>query len=464
MDPLPLSTLADFARATIAAGNRQQTITRVSTDSRTLQAGDLFVPLRGENFEGHKFIAQAVERGASGALVEEAWSGEVPAHFALLRVPDTLAGYQQLAAGYRRSLPLKVIGITGSNGKTSTKDFVAAALARRFRVTKTEGNFNNHVGLPQTILNASSRDEVGVWEMGMNHPGEIAVLANIGQPDAGIITNIGTAHIEFMGSREAIAQEKGMLAEAIGPEGFMILNADDPFSPSIAQRTRAKVIFAGTNSGTLRAENISQSSTGAEFTVLERAHRCRVQLPVPGLHMVQNAMLAIAAARAFGVSLEDAAAGLASTPLTKARLQLRELRGVQFVDDSYNANPDSMKAALRTLLELETDGKRIAVLGHMGELGSESERGHREVGETAATLRIDHLITVAPLAAMIAEAARAAGLENATSVNTAAEAADLLVELVHAGDLVLVKGSRSARTELVIEEFATREPVGGAAR
>jgi UDP-N-acetylmuramoyl-tripeptide--D-alanyl-D-alanine ligase len=464
MDPLSLSTIAQFAGARISAGDPQQTITRVSTDSRTLQAGDLFVPLRGDNFDGHKFVAQAVERGASGALVEESWSGEVPATFALLRVRDTLVGYQQLAAGYRRSLPLRVIGITGSNGKTSTKDFVAAALGRRFRVTKTAGNFNNHVGLPRTILNARAEDEVAVWEMGMNHPGEIATLAAIAQPDAGIITNIGTAHIEFMGTREAIAQEKGMLAEAIGPDGFVILNADDPFSASIAQRTRAKVIPAGTAAGALRAENITQSSGGAEFTVLEGAHRCRVQLPVPGLHMVQNAMLALAAARAFGVSLEDAAAGLASTPLTKARLQLREVRGVQFLDDSYNANPDSMKAALRTLLELETDGKRIAVLGHMGELGAESDRGHREVGETAATLRIDHLITVGPAATIIAVAARAAGLENVASSNSATEAADLLDDVTNSGDLVLVKGSRSARTEMVIEEFAAREPAGGAAR
>ncbi len=458
MDPLPLSRLAEFAGATIAGGDSNQTITRVSTDSRTLQPGDLFVPIRGENFDGHNFIAQAVERGASAALAANDWNGNVPADFALLRVADTLVGYQQIAAGYRRSLPLKVIAITGSNGKTSTKDFGAAALGRRFRVTKTEGNFNNHVGLPRTILEATADHQIAVWELGMNHPGEIAPLAAIAQPDAGIVTNIGVAHIEFMGSQEAIAQEKGMLAKALGPDGIMILNADDPFSDSIAKRTRAKVIFAGATRGTLRAEDISQSANGSEFTILEGAHRCRAQLPVPGMHMVQNAMLAIAAARAFGLSIEEAARGLASTPLTKARLQLREIHGVQFLDDSYNANPDSMKAALRTLLELDASGKRIAVLGHMSELGAESERGHAAVGEAAATLRIDHLITVGGQAAPISHAAQAAGLENVTNVATAAEAADLLCEIANPGDLILVKGSRSARTERVLEAFADCQP------
>ena len=183
MEPLSLSRIAEFARGQIEAGNPNTTISRISTDSRTLQRGDLFVPIRGENFDGHKFVAQAAERGASGALVEANWSGRVPENFALLRVPDTLAAYQGIAAGYRKSLGLKVIAITGSNGKTSTKDFVAAALGRRFHVTKTEGNFNNHVGLPRTILESNSEHEIAVWELGMNHPGEIAALAQIAAAD-----------------------------------------------------------------------------------------------------------------------------------------------------------------------------------------------------------------------------------------------------------------------------------------
>lgn len=384
MDPLSLRKIAEFAQGALSAGDAALTVSKISTDSRTLQPGDLFIPLRGENFDGHKFVEQAGERGAVGAMVEESWKGTAPKTFALIRVPDTLAGYQDLAANYRRSLPLKVIVITGSNGKTSTKDFVAATLSRGFRVTKTEGNFNNHVGLPQTMLAASSSDEIAVWEIGMNHPGEIAALSKLAAPDAAIITNVGLAHIEFMGSREAIAAEKGALAEAVGADGTVILNADDPFSQGIAERTRARVILAGIENGSVRANEVRQSPTGCEFTILEGAHRCRAQLPVPGIHMVQNAMLAVAAGRAFGLSLEDCAAGLASAPLAKARLQIKEINGIQFIDDSYNANPDSMKAALRTLVELDADGRRIAVLGQMSELGEESERGHREVGEAAA--------------------------------------------------------------------------------
>ncbi len=456
MNPLTLSQIAQFAGASLSCGDGTVVINKVSTDSRTIKPGELFVALRGENFEGHHFIEAGAKAGATGALVDLNWAGNVPNNFALLRATDTLQAYQTLAANYRRSLALKVLAITGSNGKTSTKDFAAAVLARRFRVTKTEGNFNNHVGLPRTILEATSEDEVAVWEIGMNHPGEIAALSKIAAPDAAIITNIGVAHIEFMGSREAIAAEKGALAEAIETQGTVILNADDPFSEGIAARTRAKVVSAGTTGGAVRAIEIRQSADGSEFTVVEGAHRCRAQLPVAGTHMVQNALLAVAAGRAFGLSIEECAAGLAAAPLTKARLQIKEIGGVQFLDDSYNANPDSMKAALRTLVELDAEGKRIAVLGEMRELGAESERGHREIGETAATLGVDQLITIGDAAALIAEGARTAGLDKVSSARSTSEAAKLLSEMAEPGDLVLIKGSRVARTEEVIEQFGSQ--------
>jgi UDP-N-acetylmuramoyl-tripeptide--D-alanyl-D-alanine ligase len=456
MNPLTISQIAEFAGAKIGSGDGSVVIDRIRTDSRTLKRGELFVALRGENFDGHNFVEAIAKARAAGAIVESNWKGELPDTFALIRAEDTLHAYQELAANYRRSLSLKVVAITGSNGKTSTKDFAAAVLARRFRVTKTEGNFNNHVGLPRTILEATSDHEVAVWEIGMNHPGEVASLARLAMPDVVIITNIGVAHIEFMGSREAIAEEKGALAEAVAAEGSVILNADDPFTRSIAARTRAKLLLAGTTAGTIRASEISQSESGTDFTILEGAHRCRAQLPVPGLHMVQNALLAVAAGRVFGLSLEDCAAGLVAAPLTKARLQIKDIQGVHFLDDSYNANPDSMKAALRTLVELDVDGKRIAVLGEMRELGSESEHGHREVGETAAALKVDHLITIGNVAATIAQAAERAGLEKSAAVQSTSEAAELLSEMAAPGDLVLIKGSRAARTEEVIEQFRPR--------
>ena len=453
MNPLALAQVAEFAGGSLSSGDGTILIDKVSTDSRTIKRGELFVALRGENFDGHNFVEAVATAGATGAIVDSNWKGNAGDNFALIRAKDTLLAYQQLAANYRKSLKLSVIAITGSNGKTSTKDFAAAVLARRFRVTKTQGNFNNHVGLPRTILEATSQDEVAVWEIGMNHPGEVAVLAKIAAADVGIITNIGLAHIEFMGSREKIAEEKGALAEAIDAEGTVILNADDPFTKGIATRARGKVILAGTIAGTIRASEINQRGSATDFTILEGAHRCRAQLPVPGLHMVQNALLAVAAGRVFGLSLEECAAGLVAAPLTKARLQVKEIRGVQFLDDSYNANPDSMKAALRTLVELDAEGQRIAVLGEMRELGDESERGHREVGQMAAALKVDHLIAIGNVAAGIADAAKQAGLENSSTVASTAEAAELLAVIAAPGDLVLIKGSRLARTEQVIEAF-----------
>ena len=454
MDPLPLSTIAQFAGGELVGGVATTLVTRVSTDSRTIKQGDLFVALRGEKFDAHKFIGQVAQAGAAAAIVDRKWSGSAPEGVATIRVDDTLIAYQQLAANYRKSLSLIVIGITGSNGKTSTKDFTASVLARRFRVTKTEGNFNNHIGVPRTILEATSSDQVAVWEIGMNHRGEIAALAKLIMPDAAIITNIGVAHIEYMGSREAIAEEKGDLAAALSEKGYLILNADDPFSEAIAARTKARVMLAGINHGTIRASEIEQTAEGAEFTISERAHRARVQLPVPGLHMVQNALLATAAGRVYAMTLEECAAGLHGAPLTRARLQMREIGGVQFIDDSYNANPDSMKAALRTLAELDSSGRRIAVLGHMSELGAESAQGHREVGETAAELSIDELITTDEKSAPIADAARRCGLEKSSAAKDVRAASELLAQTVAPGDLVLVKGSRSAATERVIEEFA----------
>jgi UDP-N-acetylmuramoyl-tripeptide--D-alanyl-D-alanine ligase len=457
MNPLSILQIVDLAGAKLEQGDGNASIERISTDSRTIKKGELFVALRGENFDGHKFVEEVAKSSAAGAIVDPKWNSKAPKTFAIIRAEDTLLAYQNLAANYRKSLQIKVLGITGSNGKTSTKDFAASVLGRKFRVTKTQGNFNNHVGLPRTILEANSKHEVGVWELGMNHPGEIAALAKIAAPDAAIITNVGVAHIEFMGSRDAIATEKGALAEAVGADGTVILNADDPFSRKISERTRAQVIFAGTSEGTIRAIDIQQSADGSEFTIIEGAHRCRAQLPVPGIHMVQNALLAVAAGRAFGLSLEEAAGGLASAPLTKARLQIKGINGVQFLDDSYNANPDSMKAALQTLVELDADGKRIAVLGEMRELGKETQRGHEDVGECAASLGVDYLIGIGEMGAVIARAAVKAGLKESLAVGSTSEAADRLIEIAEPGDLVLIKGSRLVHTEEVIEQFAKRE-------
>ena len=419
--------------------------------------GDLFLALRGENFDGHQFVEQAVAGGAVAVVVDAAYEGTISGECAEIRVADTLQALQSIASRYRASLPLRVVALTGSSGKTSTKDFVAAVLGERFRVVKTEGNFNNHIGLPLTMLRASAADEIGVFELGMNHPGEIAPLAAMAAPEIGIITNVGVAHIEYLGSRTAIAQEKGMLAEALPASGFLVLNAGDEFSESIARRSPAKTITTGIGKGDISATLLESGFEGNRFAVQAGNETAEVMLPVPGLHMIENALLAIAAGRVFSIPLAVAAAGLAKCRLTKGRLEQKTLGGIHFLDDSYNANPDSMRAALRTLAVLPVEGKRIAVLGRMGELGVESGNGHRSVGREAAQAGIDVLVAVGTgEVELMADAAREAGAKEVHHVPDTEAAAAFLAERARPGDLVLIKGSRSARMERVLDHPSFR--------
>lgn len=454
MEPTPIETIAHWSGGRRTGGDPSVQVTTICTDSRALKAGDLFLALRGESFDGHTFVAEAAKRGALGAIVQQPCPG-LPPDFAVIEVSDTLKALQLVATEYRRSLGLQVVCVTGSNGKTSTKDFTAAVLRERFQVTKTEGNFNNHIGLPLTMLRLRQGDRVGVLEIGMNHSGEIAPLAAMAQPDVGIITNIGIAHIENLGSRDAIAQEKGMLAEALPPSGTIILNADDEYSPSLAARTRADALMCGlSDTADIRAEDLRPDLSGMKFRLHAFGKSVEAQLPVPGVHMVQNALLAVGAGHVFGMSLEECAAALPNIQLTKGRLEMKIVRGVQMLDDSYNANPDSVKAALLTLSQMSTNGRRVAVLGRMGELGKESERGHRSVGQVASDLGFDCVISVGDEASLIAEEAWRGGVAKVVKAPSCEEAVKALRDFVHAGDLVLVKGSRSSRMERVIEGFA----------
>lgn len=450
MDATPLETIARWSGGTLVSGDPHREVSVVCTDSRKLGAGDLFIALRGEKFDAHTFVAEAARLGAAAAIVEHV-TPDLPASFGVIRVANSLVALQRLSAGYRQSLSLKVVGITGSNGKTSTKDLTAAVLGQRYRVTKTEGNFNNHIGLPLTMLRARGSDEVGVFEMGMNHPGEIAPLAELAKPDLAIITNIGVAHIEFMKTREAIALEKGMLAEALPTSGTVILSAEDDFSESIAARTSARAVLAGIGAGEVQAKALQPGATGTRFELSADGRSVAAELPVPGAHMVQNAVLAAAAGRALGLSLEESAAGFQKLNLTKGRLEQKIVRGIHILDDTYNANPDSMVAALRTLAALPTNGRRFAVLGAMGELGGEAERGHRRVGEVAARERIDCLITVGASAAWIADSAQRGGIAQVQQTETIEQATALLGQLARSGDIVLIKGSRSAKMERIVE-------------
>ena len=453
MDPLSLKEIAEMSGAKILRGDGHKKVSRISKDTRTIVPGDLYVALRGDNFDGNLFAAEAGARGAAAALVDDASTvSGLPDEFPVLLAASGLDALTRLAAAWRSRLKLTVLCITGSNGKTSTKEFAAAVLAPRFHVLKTEGNLNNHIGVPLSILSADTSHTAAVWEIGMNHPGEIAPLAALAKPDAAIITNIGVAHIEYLKTREAIAAEKSALAEAVTHEGFVVLSAEDDQSDFIASRTKARVVRAGLSSGSITADSLVESAEGCSFVVRVDGRAFPTSIACNGAHMVRNALLAVAAGIELGISPEDAVSGLPQTRLAGGRLQYRVIRGISFLDDTYNANPDSMVAALSTLRALPGTGRRIAVLGRMGELGSYELEGYRRTG-SAAGKTADILITVGAESAPMADAAREAGLGRVHEVDDTASASLMLDNLARPGDVVLVKGSRSARMESVLKHF-----------
>jgi UDP-N-acetylmuramoyl-tripeptide--D-alanyl-D-alanine ligase len=456
MKPISPQTLAAWSGGTLAQDATGAMLAAVSTDTRSIPQGALFVALAGENFDAHNFLPQAVQAGAAALMVSREMA--YPENAAVIRVPDTLTGLQQLASTWRRDWGGIVVGLTGSNGKTSTKDFTAAILSRVMRVNATKGNLNNHIGLPLTILATGPEHELAVCEMGMNHPGEIAPLAAIAEPDVAIITNVGTAHMENMGSREAIAREKGMLAEAVHANGCVVLNAGDDFTPSIAARCKAKVLTAGFENADVLISGFTPEAAGSRFTLtLPDGQSASLHLPVPGRHMAGNAALAAAAAWHLGVRIEDIAAGLESSALTKGRLQFRTVAGLSILDDTYNCSPDSAVAALDTLAALDCQGRRVAVFGRMAELGDYTREGHLAVGAHVHAAGIPLLCIVGTNdAPLIAEGFLAAG-GSAGAVHQfpdAASCADFLRATAAPQDLILIKGSRSSAMEKVIESLA----------
>lgn len=449
-----LATISRWAGGSLLRGVPSATVSRVSTDTRSLPKGALFVALSGENFNAHDFLPAAVEAGASALLVSQLTRFTEDCEAAVIHVADPLLALQQLAFHYRRSLDdIRVVGVTGSNGKTSTKDFLRAVLGGDDEVSATRGNLNNHIGLPLTILSAEPRHRAAVWEMGMSKPGEIERLAEIAGPDVAVITHIGTAHIEFMITRDAIALEKGMLVEAVGRDGLVVLNADDDYSERLAARSRAKVIMVGVESGEVRAENIRASADGTVFELVAADSRCEIALPVAGRHMVGNALLAVAVALDFGRTLEQIAAALAEVQLSGGRLQRREVGGLNFLDDSYNANPDSMRAALSALADIECGGRRIAVLGRMAELGDLEEQEHRALGAAAVAGGVDFLVGIGPAGKLIVDGAAGEVAVGDVRIEYAEDqlaAAEFLREAATGDDVILVKGSRSSAMEAVI--------------
>jgi UDP-N-acetylmuramoyl-tripeptide--D-alanyl-D-alanine ligase len=445
---LTAQELASVIGATIVAGDAAAWAhAGVCTDTRKLAAGSVFFALKGENFDANAFAEQALRQG-SAVVVVSRWLGTSAHGGAVLLVDDTLAALQQLAAWWRAQLDLHVIGLTGSNGKTSTKDFTAAVLARKFSTCATRGNLNNHIGLPLTVLATSASHEAAVYEMGMNHAGEIAPLATIARPQICIITNIGSSHIEFLGTRENIAREKASIASNLTEHETLIVPHDCDFLPLIRSLTRARLMSTGGDNDAVRAVDVREDEGHMKFLLVCGPESAHVELPVAGRHMVANALLAAAAGHLCGVSVEQIASGLGQANLNSGRLRRFVSRGITVFDDTYNANPESMIAGLETLAREHAVGRRFAVLGRMGELGEHAENGGMRVGLRAAELGLA-TVTVGDEADLIS---RHAG---ATAIHFACcdDAVTFLTGELRAGDVVLFKGSRAAAMERVMKQI-----------
>lgn len=445
-------------------------LTDVVVDSRLAKTGSLFVALPGERTDGHLFVGDAFRRGASAALVQrpveacqqlldvrQQPQGTVPTLPMCLLVPDSLRALQDLAAYWRRQYPAcRVVGVTGSVGKTTTKELLAAVLCQRFSILKSLGNYNNEIGLPLTMLRLNAGVEWVVQEMGMYDLGEIAYLAGIAQPEIGVVTNVGPTHLERLNTIERIAEAKTELVEALPPQGVAVLNGDDPRVRAMSERTQAEtVILYGLDpENDLWADELH--SYGLEGLRLRLNHRGQVvhaQLPLLGGHSVYGALAAAAVGLNLGLAWDEIISGLRD-PSAQLRLQVMPgVSGATILDDTYNSSPDSTVAALNLLDEME--GRKVAVLGDMLELGSYEVEGHRLVGRRAADV-VSVLVTVGELARLIGEEARAAGMPNGAVhiVSSNDEAVSVLEKLLTDGDFVLIKGSRGMAMEHIVALLA----------
>ena len=452
-----LEEVARFCGGEVIKGNPALSVDRLHTDTRTLTEGDCFVALQGDRFDGHAFVREVKQRGAVAALVSHRQMSDLPDDLGLVQVPNTLEALQRFAANYRQLLSVKTIGVTGSSGKTSTKELIAAVLRQRFKTKATEGNLNNHIGVPLTLIRLDEDDQYGVVEMGMNHPGEIAPLAQMTAPEIGVISSIGPAHIEFFANQAAVAAEKAELIAALPPEGLAVLNSNDEWSRQITGRTNARVTWIGDGpNSSWQAEDVQVAVDALAFRIVHDGQSVQVRLPVVNRVMIGNALLAAAVGSECGLSLEEIARGLETVKLPGARMQVVKAHGASIINDAYNANPDSMKAALIALKEFPGAQRRLAVLGSMGELGQHAVDLHRVVGEFAAKQGLSSLIVVGPHAEAYANGAMGGGLELSRIVSAldAEEATVALKPLLREGDAVLVKGSHFMGLDRLVTELS----------
>jgi UDP-N-acetylmuramoyl-tripeptide--D-alanyl-D-alanine ligase len=471
-------TIADILEALsgIRPQRAGQVITEACIDSRKVIPGALFIAIPGEHLDGHDFVEEAFERGAHLALVQKDLSGQLSQldlrqgldltaleHLEVpfcLRVDDTIRALQQAARFWRRKMPVRVIGVTGSVGKSTTKELVAEVLGQRYRTLKSLGNYNNEIGLPLMLLRLSEGYQRAVLEMGFYVPGEIAFLCDLGLPSIGVVTNIGTVHAERAGSQEVIAQGKAELVQALppAPDGFAILNYDDPWVREMAEQTHASVFFYGLDpQADLWADKVEGLGLdGIRFRLHYRNETLYLKVPLIGRHSVHTALRAAAVGLVEGLTWQEIVDGLRSEHVQLRLVAVRSPQGALILDDTYNASPDSTLAALNLLDELE--GRKVAVLGDMLELGPYEMQGHEMVGVRAAEVA-DELVTVGPLAEMIAEAAYRAGLraERISHFLEPQPATQYLKERLNEGDVVLVKGSRGMHMDDIVTALESVE-------
>ncbi|MFQ5417715.1 MAG: UDP-N-acetylmuramoyl-tripeptide--D-alanyl-D-alanine ligase [Myxococcota bacterium] len=459
--PIRASQAAGWTGGRLVRGVAEARFDGASIDTRAIESGQLFVAIVGPNFDAHEFLGVAVAAGAAGLMVEREGTvpGDLPPDLPVIEVADTTRALGALARGHRAGFGGPVVAITGSNGKTSTKEMCASILSIDAPCLKNEGNLNNQFGLPLTLLRRDADHRTAVVELGMNHRGEIAELVAIAQPTVGVITNVGTAHIEHLGSRDEIALEKGDLVAGLPASATAVLNADDPRVAAQAGRTAAGLLRYGTGAGVdVRAENAERfDDRGYRFDLTTPAGRSEIRVIGLGETAWMNALAAAAGAFATGVSLETIAAGLAAYQPIDGRLVRIALRGGgALIDDSYNANPQSMEIALRLLSERAARGRSIAVIGDMGELGNTADTAHRELGRTAGDLCIDFLFALGDRADAVAAGAIEGGMspDHIHIGRDHEDVASRVMELVASGDWVLVKGSRAMKMERVVELLA----------
>ena len=440
-----LSVDGDYDNHAIAQG--------YSIDTRTLQPGDLFFAVKGDRFDGHDFVEQALRSGAIGAVVHKEMLGRFPVKSYLLAVDDTLLGLQRLAVAVRRLWGKQIIGITGSMGKTTTKDATAHLLSTRYCIHKSVGNFNNHFGLPLGLLKLEPEHEIAVIEMGMSHAGEIEALARIAEPQTGIVTCVAPVHLEFFDSVAGIAKAKYELIQALPPDGTAILNADDEYVGQFGSEFKGKVITFGEKAGAdVRAENIEMQGTdGSRFDVVVDGHPQKVHSPLLGRHNISNALAAIAAALQCGIQLEEVARALPGLQAGDKRGQVLQVGNIAIINDCYNSSPKALMSAVDALLTMPAK-RHIVIAGEMLELGSTGEQLHRDCGRYIATKKVDALVGVRGLAKAMVEEARTCGLM-AEFVTTPEEAGMWMAGEMRDGDLALLKASRGVKLERAIDTF-----------